>query len=38
MILAWREQQAELIRRKDEAEENARNLLRDQAAQELADW
>merc|ERR1712012_558444 len=30
--------QMEMLRKKDEDEENARNKLRDQAAQELADW
>ena len=38
MIKEWREKQVEMLRRKDEEEENARNRLRDQAAQELSDW
>jgi len=38
VIKEWREQQMEKLRKKDEEEENARNLLRDQAAQELSDW
>ena len=38
VIKEWREKQTELLRKKDEEEENARNRLRDQAAQELADW
>ena len=33
MIKEWREQQMEKLRKKDEEEENARNRLRDQAAQ-----
>ena len=33
MIKEWREKQVEMLRRKDEEEENARNRLRDQAAQ-----
>ena len=32
VIKEWRERQAEMLRLKDEAEENARNNLRDQAA------
>ena len=38
VIKEWREKQMELLRKKDEEEENARNRLRDQAAQELSDW
>jgi len=38
VIKEWREQQMEKLRKKDEEEENARNRLRDQAAQELSDW
>jgi len=38
VIKEWREKQMELLRKKDEEEENARNKLRDQAAQELSDW
>ena len=33
MIKEWRERQMEMLRKKDEEEENARNRLRDQAAQ-----
>ena len=33
MIKEWRERQMEVLRKKDEEEENARNRLRDQAAQ-----
>ena len=33
MIKEWREKQMETLRKKDEEEENARNRLRDQAAQ-----
>ena len=32
VIKEWRERQAEVLRVKDEAEENARNSLKDQAA------
>ena len=32
VIKEWRERQTELLRLKDEAEENARNNLKDQAA------
>merc|ERR1719195_1726658 len=38
VIKERRAKQTELLRKKDEEEENARNRLRDQAAQELADW
>ena len=38
IIREWREKQTELLRAKDEEEEKARIRLRDQAAQELADW
>ena len=38
VIKEWREKQTELLRAKDEEEEKARSRLRDQAAQELADW
>merc|ERR1712025_610386 len=38
VIKQWREEQAEMLRFKDEAEENARNSLKDQAAKELAAW
>ena len=33
MIKQWRERQMEMLRKKDEEEENARNRLKDQAAQ-----
>lgn len=38
VIKQWRERQMEMLRKKDEEEENARNRLKDQAAQELSDW
>jgi len=38
VIKEWRERQTELLRLKDEAEENARNNLKDQAATELSGW
>ena len=38
VIKEWREKQMELLRKKDEEEENARNRLRDEAARELSDW
>merc|ERR1719445_403391 len=38
VIREWREKQMEMLRKKDEEEENSRNRMRDQAAQELADW
>ena len=38
VIKEWREKQMELLRKKDEEEENARNRLRDEAAKELSDW
>ena len=33
MIREWREKQMEMLRKKDEEEENSRNRMRDQAAQ-----
>ena len=33
VIKEWRERQMEMLRKKDEEEENARNRLKDQAAQ-----
>ena len=33
VIKQWRERQMEMLRKKDEEEENARNRLKDQAAQ-----
>merc|ERR1711923_100610 len=38
VIKEWREKQIEMLRIKDEEEENARNNLKDQAAKELENW